>query len=382
MKGKRVLIVFCVLMVLSALYSSVQRYRADQLRYEQVDVPESRFAPRQRPVAERNPARTFGTAIADAVEKMMPSVVVIRTERMQPKLKPRRLGIFGFDSYELVPERLAGEGSGVIVDERGYVITSWHVLKGARQVDVVLNDGTMMSAQYVGHDTASDLAVLKIKAEGATCPAAEFGDSDAVRVGEVAIAIGSPFSLQSSVTVGHVSQKGRRVKVLPYEDFIQTDAAMNEGNSGGALIDADGRLIGINAAIQTDAQQQGVGIGFAVPSNLAMVIANSLIETGRHEWPWVGAYFSTINVAYRKQFLEGAGVVVTRVFDDTPAARAGLLPGDIILLVDGVAVGDEQGIKRVVYHHAVGDTITFKVLRDESQLSFDLTLEGFPGSVD
>ncbi len=198
----------------------------------------------------------------------MPSVVVVRTESVQYKVQK---DLFGFPMFR-VQESLAGEGSGVIIDERGYVLTSWHVLEGAREIEVVLSNGEKKSAKIVGHDRATDLAMLKIKAPGDGFPVVEFGDSDAVRVGEVAIAIGSPFSLQSSVTVGHVSQKGRRVEILPYEDFIQTDAAINEGNSGGPLINADGRLIGINAAIKTDAVERGVGIAFAIPSNLAMVI--------------------------------------------------------------------------------------------------------------
>lgn len=383
MNRKWVLIGACGLMVLSALYSAWQRNQMVQMQYEHVDAPRSRFAPRQRPIEGSNPARMFGTAIADAVEKVMPTVVVIRTERIELKLKSQGRDQFGFNVRRIVPERLAGEGSGVIIDERGYIITSWHVLDGAQQVEVVLNDGTKMATTYVGHDETSDLAVIKIKTDGDTCPAVEFGNSDTVRVGEVAIAIGSPFSLQSSVTVGHISQKGRRVKALPYEDFIQTDAAINEGNSGGPLIDVDGRLIGINAAIKTDAEDKGVGIAFAVPANLVMVIADSLIEKGYHEWPWVGAYFDSIRPEYQKEYLGGSGVEVKEVFKDTPAARAGLQPGDLVMRVNGVLVREYQDVERVIFHHAVGETISFDVRRgeDEEQLKFELPLEEYPDKI-
>jgi len=374
MRQKWLLISFCGLMVLSALLSALFRREPGGVSWGRGEIPERGFSPRQLPVTGSNPARQFSDAIADAVEKVMPSVVVIRTEKIQYKI---RRDFFGF-TYR-VPEQLAGEGSGVIIDERGYAITSWHVLEGAdsQLIEVVLNDGTKLPAEYIGHDKATDLAVLKIKSKGVDCPTVEFGDSDSVRVGEVAIAIGSPFSLQSSVTVGHVSQKGRRVQILPYEDFIQTDAAINEGNSGGPLIDVDGRLIGINAAIKTDAQERGVGIAFAIPSNLAMVIAKSLIEKGTHEWPWVGASFGKIDPKYRKQF--GAGVPVEQVWRDTSAAEAGMQPGDMILEVDGIRVKDEHDAYRIIFNHSVGETLRFTALRNEGkQLEFELLLQEFP----
>lgn len=378
MKHKWILVAFCSIMVLSALVSAIRRNRIDNGYAVPLRAPRESFSPRQLPVAATNPARDFGDAIADAVEKVMPSVVVIRTEKIAYKYGR---DFFGF-TYR-VPEQLAGEGSGVIIDERGYLLTSWHVIEGARQIEVVLNDGTKMAAKYVGHDKAVDLAVLKIKGEGGDmCPAVQFGDSDAVRVGEVAIAIGSPFSLQSSVTVGHVSQKGRRVQILPYEDFIQTDAAINEGNSGGPLIDVDGRLIGISTAIQTEAEKKGVGIAFAVPSNLAMVIAESIRETGKHEWPWVGAFFYTVDKPYRKSLFGGAGVVVSHVWKDTPAARAGVLPGDLVLSVNGVKVDSEHDVERIIYNHSVGDQLAFVFQQGKKkQLEVELLLEEYPGVI-
>ncbi|VGO22785.1 S1C family serine protease [Pontiella sulfatireligans] len=369
MKHKWVLIGFCGLMVLSALFSALRRQRAYPVVPRMGSAPETRFAPRQLPIVGSNPARQFSNAIADAVEKVMPSVVVIRTEKIEYQTKRN---FYGF-TYR-VPAQLAGEGSGVIIDERGYVITSRHVIAGAQYVEVVLNDGTKMPAKLIGDDKSTDLAILKIKGEGTGCPAVEFGDSDALRVGEVVIAIGSPFSLQSSVTVGHVSQKGRRFQILPYEDFIQTDAAINEGNSGGPLIDVDGRLIGINAAIRTDAAEKGVGIAFAVPSNLAMVITKSLINKGVHEWPWVGAAFGVVRLD------DVPELQVRQVWRDTPAAMAGMLPGDVILAVNDIEVANEYDVYRIIFNHAVGETLRFRVWREkEKQLEFELLLQEFPG---
>ena len=379
-RNKWILAGFCGVMILSALFSAVRRQRpVIPEPVVPVEVPESRFSPRQRPTSGTNVAREFSNAVADAVQRVMCSVVVVRTEKTKltkQTFNADPLGLVQMHAY--VPEPLAGEGSGIIIDESGYVLTSWHVVQDAEWIEIVLNDGTKMAANEIGHDAATDLAVLKFEPERQLCPAVEFGDSDAVRVGEVAIAIGSPFSLQSSVTVGHVSQKGRRVQILPYEDFIQTDAAINEGNSGGPLIDVDGRLIGVNAAIKTEAEKKGVGIAFAVPSNLAMSVAKSIIETGKHEWPWGGCFFQTVGTRYCKIF-EGAGVVISNVFADTPAARSGLQPGTAVFAVDGIPVKDEYDVKRIIYNKSVGDSVKLLLLLNGEQREVDLVLEEFPG---
>jgi S1-C subfamily serine protease len=375
MNRKWFLIFFCGLMVVSALFSAFRRSEPSLFSPEHIAIPEHGISPRQLPVTGSNPARAFGTAIADAVEKVMPAVVVIRTEAFQYKIQR---DLFGFPMFR-VRQPLAGEGSGVIIDSRGYVITSLHVLDGAHQIEVVLNDGSKLPAELVGIDKTTDLAVLLIKAPGVQCPVVEVGDSDAVRVGEVAIAIGSPFSLQSSVTVGHVSQKGRRVQILPYEDFIQTDAAINEGNSGGPLIDVDGRLIGINAAIQTDAVERGVGIAFAIPSNLAMNIANSIIEKGMYEWLWIGAFFGESPRLEGHQSAQNSGAAVVQVWDETPAAEAGLQPGDMVLEVSGIRVRDEHDINRIIYNHSGGDRLRFTVMRNGKQRVVELALQEYPG---
>ncbi|VGO16699.1 Putative serine protease HtrA [Pontiella desulfatans] len=377
-RNRWMLVGFCGVMVLSALVSAVRRQQVvpgePVEQHEPVmHVPESRFSPRQRPVDEYNPARTYSEAIADAVEKVMCSVVVIRTGRQQKVVRPI---IPGWGRVEW--EELMGEGSGIIIDENGYVLTSWHVIDKAEFIEIVLNDGTKLPAHEIGHDKATDLAVLKFEPKKPLCPAVEFGDSDKVRVGEVAIAIGSPFSLQSSVTVGHISQKGRRVQILPYEDFIQTDAAINEGNSGGPLIDVDGRLIGVNAAVKTEAEKKGVGIAFAIPVNLAVSVANSIIEKKRHEWPWVGCFFQSTGTEY-KGIYDGASVVISDVFADTPAARASLQPGTAVFAVDGIPVKDEYDVKRIIFNKSVGKSIKLLLLLNEQKQEVELELEEFPG---
>lgn len=373
-RNRWILIGFCGVMVVSALVSALRRQHAEPSSPSSDSSPVSRFAPRQMPIAGTNPARQYSDALANAVAKVMPSVVVIRTEKVGYRKVPRDL--FGF-MYDIVPEQLAGEGSGVIIDEDGHVLTSWHVLEGAdsRSVEVVLNDGTKLPARYIGHDKSTDLAVLKIQSEETIWPAVEFGDSDALRVGEVVIAIGSPYSFQSSVTVGNVSQKGRRIHLLPYEDFIQTDASITVGNSGGPLVDVDGRLMGINTAVLIEAKDQGVDIAFSTPSNLAMVIAKSLIEKGKHSWPWVGAFFGTTGMPGDTR------LQVTQVWRDTPAARAGMQVGDTILEVNDRKMKDEYDILRVIYNHSVGEKLRFLIERDKrKQPAFELLLEEFPGN--
>ena len=374
-RSKWLLIAFCILMIASALHSAWRRQQVVQEEKPQEPAPVSWFSPRQRPAPEFNIARELNKALGDAVEKVMPSVVVIRTEKTQYVLKLVQKDLFGFlHEYRRVPEQLAGEGSGVIIDERGYIITSYHVVEDVEWIEIVLNDGTKLPATEIGHDKATDLAVLKISDESMTFPAVEFGDSDALRIGDMVIAIGSPFSLQSSVTVGHVSQKGRRMQVLPYEDFIQTDVAINEGNSGGPLIDVDGRLVGINAAILTEAQSEGIGIAFAIPSNLTMAIAKSLIETGKHQWPWVGASFGTYGMAGDNRLR------VARIWRNTPAAFSDIQIGDCVLEVGGKPVVNEFDVYRIIFNHAVGETLTFLIEQpDQSQFEVELRLEEFPG---
>ena len=312
-----------------------------------------------------NAARLFGNAIADVVEKVMPSVVVVRTESRQYRVA--RDWFFGH--MHRIPETLVGQGSGVIISRDGYLLTNSHVVDNAQNIEVVLNDGTKLPATIVGRDNHTDLAVLKIDAPGREFDAVEIGDSDTLRVGEFVIALGSPFSLASSVSLGIVSQKGRSIGLLPFEDFIQTDAAVNRGNSGGPLLDVDGRLVGINTVIQTAGFSQGnIGISFAVPVNLAMNVGESIIRSGRWERPWIGIYMQETE----------AGVRVRDVMNNSPASRGGLKQGDIIKRVDRKAVQKISEVQKAIFTRRIGDPASLEVERDHDMLALELITETMP----
>jgi S1-C subfamily serine protease len=324
-------------------------------------------------------ARQLGDAVADAVDRVMPAVVVIRTESV---VYHAAQDVF-FGTLYGIPERLAGQGSGVIIRSDGHVLTSHHVIDRAEEIEVVLDDGTKYPADLVGRDPMTDLAMLKIRApQGTTFPTIEAGDSDRLRIGEFVIAIGSPFSLNSSVTLGIVSQKGRSVGRLPYEDFIQTDASINPGNSGGPLVDLDGRMVGINAMIQTGSPlvQGSVGIGFAVPANLAMRIADQLVEHRVVDRPWLGVQLQEMEA--RPLPGRGAtrepGVRIGEIFNHTPAARVGLAEGDVILKVNGVPVSNPRAVQREVFKCRVGDAVKLDLRRGEKEVVFEVLTDRMP----
>jgi S1-C subfamily serine protease len=340
--------------------------------------------------------KQFGREIADMVERVMPSVVVVRTEAVEYHLA--RDPFYG--RWYKIPERLAGVGSGVIIRKEGFVLTSHHVIEDAQHIQVALPDGTQFPAHVVGQDATTDLAVLKIdKADSRVFVPVEPGDSDKVRVGEFAIAIGSPFTLNSSVTLGIVSQKGRAVGMLPYEDFIQTDASINPGNSGGPLVDVEGKLIGINAVIQTAGpeSQGNIGIGFAVPANLAVRVAKDLIEHGHVHRPWIGIQMrepeengNGATVTRRGRNARAAqeaaatpaikGVFVAEVVTHGPADKAGMLTGDVITRVDGQSVASVHDVQKIVWLRGAGEALRVEVQRDGKKKSVLVTTEAMPAS--
>ena len=313
-----------------------------------------------------NAAKAFSTAVADVVDRVMPAVVVVRTEATRYRLAQD----WFFGQVFRVPERLAGMGSGVLISRDGFVLTNRHVVDGAQEIEIALHDGTKFTADLVGEDPFTDLAVLKVReARGYTFTPVEPGDSDALRVGEFVMAIGSPFSLSSSVTLGIVSQKGRAIGALPYEDFIQTDAAVNRGNSGGPLVDMDGRMVGINTMIQTAGYSEGnIGISFAIPANLAMNVARSLMKDGAWKRPWVGIRMDDAE----------DGVEVTRVIPDGPADRGGLRDGDTILAVDGAAVNNPRDVQRAIMSRKAGEEVLLSVRRDGKARDLRLRTDTMP----
>lgn len=314
-----------------------------------------------------NPLRAFGNHIADVVEEVLPSVVVIRTEAIRYHLSRD----FFFGHLYRIPERTAGQGSGVIITEDGYILTSNHVVDKAQQIEVVLDDGTVYPAESVGGDPHTDLAVVRILADDEVRfqPIA-YGDSDALRVGEVVIAIGSPYNLNSTVTMGIVSQKGRVIGMLPYEDFIQTQAPINPGNSGGPLVDADGRMVGINAAIHRGGAQAAgnIGIGFAVPGNLAMRVAASLIDAGRIDHPWIGILMEPV----------GGGVAIGEVFRNSPAEGAGIRRGDVITHINHRPVLSPLDVRRAIFQHVAESGVEVTILREGERKDLYVEPEAMP----
>ncbi len=318
------------------------------------------------PAVSPNTARALGTAVADSVEKVMPSVVVVRTEATRYRMA--RDWFFG--QLYGIPEKLAGQGSGVIITKDGYVLTNNHVINDAQEIEIVLEDGSKYSAKLIGQDPHTDLAVVKIQnSNGREFTPIEPGDSDLLRVGEFVVAIGSPFSLSSSVTLGIVSQKGRSIGALPYEDFIQSDAAVNVGNSGGPLVDVDGRMVGINTLIQTAGYSQGnIGISFAIPANLALQVARSIIEDGKWDRPWIG-----ISMNETKE-----GVIVEEVAQGSPAAAKGIQPRDQILQIEGKPVKTARDVQRAILRRKAGDTITLLIQRKDGDVAIQLPTERMP----
>lgn len=288
--------------------------------------------------------------IINVVKKVRPSVVNINTESQVETI----FGVF--------PQQ--GAGSGVIVRPDGYILTNNHVVQGATTIKVTLLGGKVLSGRIVGTDPLADLAVIKVSSPE-PLPAAELGRSGDLQVGQLAIAIGNPFGLGSTVTTGVISALNRNIQLpnLIVENLIQTSAAINPGNSGGALVDSSGRVIGINTAIIPNAQ----GIGFAIPSDVARVEMNQLITQGRVIRPWVGiVYGGEVDPQTAQLYNLGTdhGVIVRQVEPSSPAARAGIQPGDIITAVNSDRIDSWNDFVRDVVTKRIGETVTLTVVRD------------------
>lgn len=269
-------------------------------------------------------------------------------------------------------------GSGVIVDKRGYILTNNHVIDGADEITVTLSDKREFSATIVGRDPRTDVAVLKIDAKD--LPIIEVGNSDAIEVGDWAIAVGSPFGLSKSMTVGVISAKGRsNVGIVDYENFIQTDAAINPGNSGGALLNIDGELIGINTAIFTKSGGYN-GIGFAIPVNLANKVMTDLITQGKVVRGWLGVIIQPITAELQEQFnlKTKTGALISDVVDDGPADEAGIKRGDIVVSFDGAEIQDSYDLRNRVGQAPVGKKVKIELVRRGKTRTVTLNISAFP----
>jgi Do/DeqQ family serine protease len=337
-------------------------------------------------------AKSLGRAFVEVAKKVQPAVVNITTEKTIT-IKPwERFGEdffkgspfedffrgFGFQPRERGKEyrqKQRSGGSGVIVDKEGYILTNNHVVEGTDKVKVRLIDGREFTATVKGQDRRTDLAVLHIKAKD--LPVATLGDSDKLEVGEWAIAIGSPFGLEHTVTVGVISAKGRSgLGTGTYEDFVQTDASINPGNSGGPLINIDGEVVGINAMII----QPGTGIGFAIPINMAKQILNDLIKQGKVVRPWLGISAQDLSPEMMEHFQvkEKEGVLVAQVYPGTGAEKAGLTSGDIIKSVDDKAVKNVNELVKEIQKKKVGQKVKLDIIRNGKEMIIEVTTTSMP----
>lgn len=273
-----------------------------------------------------------------------------------------------------------GVGSGVIITPDGYILTNNHVVDGASEVQVTLQNGREMTAKVVGRDPKSDIAVVKVDAKD--LPAIQIADSDKVQVGDVVLAIGNPFGVGQTVTSGIVSATDRgNVGIEDYEDFIQTDAAINPGNSGGALVDIDGRLIGINTAILSRSGGSQ-GVGFAIPSDLARTVMVSLVKNGHVTRGFLGVRIQTVTPELADQFnlKDAKGALVGEVEPNGPAAEAGLKPGDVVVKFDGKSVADSRHLQLAVAEMAPGTKVPVEIIRNGETKTLDVTLKQLPGT--
>jgi serine protease Do len=333
---------------------------------------------------------------APVVKKVLPAVVnvsstkMVKTQGMMPgNMDPFFRQFFGdndgtpFGFNGRAPrqqrQREQGVGSGVIVSPEGYILTNNHVVDGATDVRVTLSDKREFKARVVGTDPKTDLAVLKIDASN--LPSVVIGDSDKVQVGDYALAVGNPFGLGGTVTMGIISATGRgNLGIEDYEDFIQTDAPINPGNSGGALVNDRGDLIGINTAILANGSEGNQGIGFAIPVSIARNVTDQILRNGKVVRAYLGVMSEGVTPALAKAFHENGvgGALVSQVSPDSPALRAGIEKGDIILSVNGKPIGDSPQLAMTISLMQPGTEVNLKVLRDGTEREVSARLAEMP----
>jgi serine protease Do len=332
-----------------------------------------------------------GTSYASVVKKVSPSVVRIDIS-IGAKEQPEQQRFDGMPddpffrqffphmpNQKMFNQPEHGVGSGVIVSKDGYILTNNHVVDDADQVKVTLNDGREFTAKVIGKDPKSDIAVVKIDAKD--LPAITLADSGKVEIGDVVLAVGNPFGIGQSVTMGIVSATDRSAMGLDYEDFIQTDAAINPGNSGGALVDTDGRLIGINTAIYSRSGGNQ-GVGFAIPTGLARNVMVSLIDYGKVTRGYLGVMIQDVNPALAQQFKlkDDKGALVGDVVPNGPADKAGFKTGDVVLRFNDQPVVDSRHLKLEVAGTVPGDTVPVQILRDGDTKTLEVKVKELPGS--
>jgi len=326
-----------------------------------------------------------GKSLAPLVEHVGPSVVYIEVESkvavQTPQIPQQWAPFFGLQA----PDGQGGEhyqvrqgaGSGFIISSDGYVLTNHHVVDGADKVTVTLADDRKFKARVIGTDPRTDVAVVKIDTDQ-DLPAVQLGDSDKLRVGDWVVAIGNPFGLEHTVTAGIVSAKGRAIGAGPYDDFIQTDASINPGNSGGPLFNLSGEVVGMNTAIVP----QGQGIGFAVPVEMIDEVLDELKAGGKVTRGWIGVGLQPLDPVLSRQLDADSGVVVSQVYPDNPASKAGLEPGDVITRVDDQDISQADEVIRAIGRKKPGETVKLDATRDGKERTFKVTLGERPDEDD
>ena len=323
------------------------------------------------------PSQPVAGSFREAAAKAMPAVVNIYTSKASreshPLLKDPFFRRF-FGDRAPPDEQLASLGSGVIVSSDGYILTNFHVIDGADAIEVGLADGRKAQARIVGTDPETDLAVIRIKEN--KLPVMALGDPERARVGDVVLAIGNPFGVGQTVTVGIITALGRNnLHINHFENFIQTDAAINFGNSGGALVDTNGNLLGINAAIYSQTGGS-VGIGFAIPVSTAKMVLESIVEHGQVVRGWIGIESQDITPELADSFglARRSGAIIAGVVRGSPAERAGILPGDILVAVAGEPVLDTSTMLNLIARLEPGAKASMTILRKRREATLDVTV--------
>lgn len=310
----------------------------------------------------------------------IPEAMRKQLERMMPGVRPGPGGRPGFNPEEQPGDRMMGSGSGFLIDAAGVVLTNAHVVEGASEVMVLLEDGRKVVSKDIKSDPKTDLAIVRLDSAKGPYPFIELGDSDQMEIGDRVLAVGAPFGMAGTVTHGIISAKNRSLDVNLYEDFLQTDAAINPGNSGGPLVNVEGQVIGINSAIRS--RSGGFqGIGLAIPSNLARSVKDQLVRHGTVRRGYLGVSVQSVanpDLAAKLGLKDGKGALVTAVMPKAPAGNAGIQAGDVILSVGGKLVKDGKSLQAAVTSSSVGSEVPVVVLRDGASQTLSVKLEEQP----
>lgn len=374
--GFLLFLLILLLAVGAAAYWKINRPTPSQNSSQIVRGSGSEIPAEKVPLSVGRSLESVDREFTELVDHVVPSVVSITTT---PTLDREALvrQFFGLNRGGIPQNNKMG--SGMIVSPEGHIVTNWHVINGTSQVTIQLNDGRTLPAVVAGADQRSDIAVLKVEAEGLS-PIA-FGDSESVKVGQMVFAVGNPFGLQETVTQGIISAKGRRTMSEAANEFFQTSTTINPGNSGGPLVDIHGKVIGINNFI-ISRSGGSEGISFAIPSNVARRVYEDIVERGRVIHPWLGVVMRplTPGLATQLGLSDTRGALVAATMNTSPAQRAGLTGGDVILSLNGRVIRDGKDLRNRVAEAQVGIPATFSILRSGKAIDLTVVMEEEPAN--